>query len=468
MKHPLAHAGTICLLLVASTALAQEPETIVLRNETMQVWPADDLIARGFDVRVIPREENAAWVYLEAINTYVEMPEDLEETFKYAYTHTWLQGAPALDTYLREPGNRRAIALTRKAAAMKRCQMPCFGDPRSSILTVLLPNLSHMRFLSKLQIAEGKRLESLGRYDQAIDAYATSLRMGPHVAESFTLIESLVGIAVWSQGERAIVDLALRKPLSQAQLRKLLAVLDDRATRAPTVERGLMGDREFGPAIVDELVSKPLRFIPNLKGLFGSEYEGEGEYRVNPDPDDGWGRLEKRVGQLIYPDRCMKRHMTGFFDKLIEYYSMPPSQAARFEFDEEDYVLNRIPRWDVLSRMLLPSLSRAMALSERAQARGALARTIAAIRLYTLQHDGRPPGSLDDLEDILDASARVDPFSGGPLTYLVDGNDWVLYSVGLNLADDGGENGKRWDDLDIAHRFPPEPIEPFDSGKEDE
>ena len=466
MKHPLIYAGTLCLLAAASTTRAQEPETVVLRGETMKVWPADDLIARGFDVRVIPREENAAWVYLEAINAYVETPEDLDETFKYTCTHTWLQGAPALSAYLDEPGNRRAIAITRKAAAMKRCQMPCFGDPRGSVISVLLPNLSHMRFLSKLQVAEGKRLESLGRYEQAIEGYAATLHMGPHVAESFTLIGSLVGIAVWCQGERAIVDLALRRPLSQAQLRKLLAVLDDPAARAPTVERGLVGEREFGPAIVDELVSKPLMFLPNLKGLFSSEYAGEGAYRVNPNPDDGWGRLEKRVGQLIFPDRCMKRHMTGFFDKLIEYYSMSPPEAARFEFDEEDYVLNRIPRWDVVSRMLLPSLARAIALSDRAQTRGALARTIMAIRLYTLRHDGRPPGSLDDLEDMLDPSAMVDPFSGARLIYHVDGNGWVLYSVGLDLVDDGGENGKRWDDLDIAHRFPPEPIEPLDSEKE--
>ena len=32
----------------------------------------------------------------------------------------------------------------------------------------------------------------------------------------------------------------------------------------------------------------------------------------------------------------------------------------------------------------------------------------------------------------------VDPFSGNPLIYRADGDDFILYSVGTDLKDDGG------------------------------
>ncbi|MCH8031190.1 MAG: hypothetical protein IIB09_05155 [Bacteroidetes bacterium] len=77
MTIPWAIAATLALAGVASTAPDDPPATIVVRGERMRVWPVEDLIARGFDVQRIPRSENAAWVYLDAINAYVELPAAL-------------------------------------------------------------------------------------------------------------------------------------------------------------------------------------------------------------------------------------------------------------------------------------------------------------------------------------------------------------------------------------------------------
>ena len=55
----------------------------------------------------------------------------------------------------------------------------------------------------------------------------------------------------------------------------------------------------------------------------------------------------------------------------------------------------------------------------------------------------------------------LDPFGDDRLVYRPGDTGWVLYSVGPDLVDDGGQKGPRWDKLDIVYRFPPEPIEPF-------
>lgn len=61
-----------------------------------------------------------------------------------------------------------------------------------------------------------------------------------------------------------------------------------------------------------------------------------------------------------------------------------------------------------------------------------------AIHRHILKH-GKPPGSLENLAPNYLRDIPLDPFDRKPLRYRVDGDEWVLYSVGENIDDDGGE-----------------------------
>ncbi|MGB2987268.1 MAG: hypothetical protein WBE26_15475 [Phycisphaerae bacterium] len=466
----------VCLMVVLSlTLIPQLPhgrgsesaspvpadvETVTIRGDEFNVWPIEDLIERGFDITPVPREGNSAWVYIEAVSAFADLPEDLQDAFDYARNIAWPEGQKELADYLDLPGNRRAMELARKAAGMKAYQMPCFGDRTGSVLGILLPNLSHLRFLTKLVVVDGRRLEAQGRYDQALGRYTTMLRTGGHIGQGITLIEGLVAIAVWALSERAAQDMVLRRPLSRKQLKTLQTELNKLAPRLPSVNRGLQGERSFGPAMVDELCSRPLRFFANLP--LNADDIGFFEGSFNANPDDGWGRFELRIGRLIYPDRAMKRHMLGYYDKVLEKAAMGPHDAATMGFDEERYILEVIPKWDVFSRMMLPSLSRAITLSERVKADFAATRAMVAIRIYMLENDGQLPASLHEVEETLPEGALVDPFSSDLLVYRPTDDGFLLYSVGSNLVDDGGQRGERWDKLDMVYQFPPEAVKPFD------
>ncbi|HEX7619163.1 MAG TPA: hypothetical protein VF480_10655, partial [Verrucomicrobiae bacterium] len=64
-------------------------------------------------------------------------------------------------------------------------------------------------------------------------------------------------------------------------------------------------------------------------------------------------------------------------------------------------------------------------------------RTILALRAYQLTH-GNLPANLNALvPEFLDA-VPVDDFDGQPLRYSVDRK--IIYSVGKNLKDDGGDD----------------------------
>lgn len=452
-------------LLVTFHAAAEEREAVTIRGETFHVWPAENLIARGLGIREVPREKNAAWVYFEAVNSFVELPEALEDAFDYALGTAWPDDHTALGDYLKLPGNRLAIERAHKAATMDRCQMPYFGDPNNSVLGVLLPNLSYCRFLAKLLTVDGRRLEAEGSYDEAMTDYLAVMGMGEHIAQGHTLIEGLVGIAVWTAADKAVIDMVLGRPLSVKQLRTLETELNRRASRLPTAERGLHGERQFGPAIVDEFCSRPLRLFQNVTALTGaSESWGFLPTDPNPSPEDGWGRLEVRIGRLVFPDRAIKRHMLGFYDQVIDRAAMGAYEAGKLGFDEEKYIKEKIPAWDVLSRLMLPSLARATLFGERSKANLAVTRAIVAIRIHTLANKDQPPQNLNELIEKVPEGALIDPFSGGLLVYQRTADGWTLYSVGANLVDDGGRQGERWDELDMVYWFPPQPIEPFDGG----
>ena len=128
---------------------------------------------------------------------------------------------------------------------------------------------------------------------------------------------------------------------------------------------------------------------------------------------------------------------------------------------EAKYFEDKIPKWDVISRALLPSLSRAILLGERMKTEFAATRTLVALRIHMLENDGRAPASLSEVAKGLPDGAFVDPFGEGPLQYRRTDNGFALYSVGPDHVNGGGKAGKKWEEGDMVWTYPPSPIEPF-------
>jgi hypothetical protein len=441
---------------VGSAALAQE--VVVLRGQSLTVWPNEDLRRRGFDVQDVPREENAFWTYLEAVNAFKDVPEDVQEAFEYAHSKAWPKGNDEkLRAFLQAPENQKALALARRAAAMPKFGPCYFGDPNASVMAVLLPSLAPCRQLCRLLVADGRRGEEEGAVDLAMNNYTAAMRIGSQVGGGLTLIENLVGIACWTLGDQAVREMVLRRELSPAQLREVLKTLADLYPKRPSTAPGVEREKTFGMGIVDELVTRPTQLFSALQGLDGMGGSNV-QVKVNKE-QDGWDRLEARLGRLVLPDRTIKKHMAGFYDQLAEQARQPAYEAAKFN---EEAAVMAIPSWNVLARVLLPSLSRACTLGERCRMVSLVTRATVALRLQALDHDGQPPMRLAELHDLVPAADLVDPFSGREFAYERAGNAWMLYSFNENLTDDGGKPGEKAGDLDFVVRFPPSDVAPFE------
>jgi hypothetical protein len=66
-----------------------------------------------------------------------------------------------------------------------------------------------------------------------------------------------------------------------------------------------------------------------------------------------------------------------------------------------------------------------------------------ALRVYQSEQ-GRVPVRLDELVPNYLSKVPSDPFSGKTMIYRPHGTNWLLYSVGPDLVDDGGKSVGRW------------------------
>ncbi|UCG17311.1 MAG: hypothetical protein JSV19_04615 [Phycisphaerales bacterium] len=439
-----------------SAAEAPDQEVITIRGEAMMVWPIEDLRRRGYDLPDVPREENAFWTYLEAINAFEDPPKEVREAFDHAFSKGWPTGYDdKLKAHLLDRANQKALSLARQASGMKAFQPCYFGDPSGSVISVLLPSMSPYRHLCKLLVADGRRLEEQGAYDKALANYVAAMRIGHHVESGFTLIEGLVGIACWAVGDKAVCEMALRRDLRPEQLREVHETLTELFPLRPSAIRGVENERLFGLSIVDEVVTRPTKLPQNMAACstVGGGVVNKGE--------TGWDRLEARLGRLILPDRTIKRYMEGYYDQLAELARKPVYDRSWRQFDEEAAVMS-IPRWTVLPRLLLPSLSRACTIGERCRMQSLATRLAVALRLYATEHKGKPPASLAELHDMIPPGDLIDPFSGSQFVYKRDGTNWMFYSFSENEADDGGKMEDNPWKFDYVVRVPPPDVEPLE------
>ena len=127
--------------------------------------------------------------------------------------------------------------------------------------------------------------------------------------------------------------------------------------------------------------------------------------------------------------------------------TVPCSEAIRSR-QEMEVEVQKIIAGGMITRakfmtlpLLVPALGQGLTASMRAEARQNCA---IAAQLYRLQH-GTLPLSLADLTEFLpgDESQKpswlADPFDGQPLRFKSEETRLLIYSIGQNLVDDGGQ-----------------------------
>jgi hypothetical protein len=412
-----------------------EPDTVRIHGTTYAVVTDEQMRSWGFSVPYIPREQNAAWVYLEAINAYSEPERDskLRALRETVLQGKWTAQSAPLGRYIEE--NAEALALVKKAAAMPKCYFPPLGNQGDTfqdtlVSGLLIPYLSGMRELGCLLIVRGKQLESEGHPRKALDVYLLVPCVAAHVSRGPMLIHGLVGLAINRMAFAAIEQCILGAQLDEPVLAEVQARVHALAVCRPDIRWAMDNEHACSAQMVEHVLGHP--------EMYGGRWKWRLVLAAAGLTEDDWSRIARH-------------DLQEYYEILERELGMPLPEYLDSDICEElsrKVTARRLP--PNLMLIIGPMLPRTN--YARDELGWAVLDTEFALARFRAKHNEYPE-KLEDAKDLM-LSDETDPFSGKPLKYRreKDGS-FTLWSVGENLKDDGGEvreTEDRWFQEDIV------------------
>ena len=342
--------------------------------------------------------------------------------------------------------NRHVLESVRMAVRRKECdwQLPL---TEQNPWEILLPELGKMRTVARLVAVEARVQIVEGKLDEAIRTLAVGYTLGRHVAEAPLLVSALVGAAI-TQTMSEQLETLLEQPEAPNLYWALTSLPRPLIDLSPAVETEginlLLVQPEFRR--LDDIPPTPEAWRSLLDRVF-ADFE---RFFGHTPPKAGWRPLVATWAIAGYPkakndlieegfsaDRVeampvvevLTRHTLSVYndtrDHLFKWFRVPYWQA-RAGFKEADQYLRgegRNREMIPLASMLLPAVSRVALAGARNDRRIALLRTIEALRMHAAQHGGRLP---DKLADVTGVPLPIDPMTGKPFVYKLDGKTAVL------------------------------------------
>ncbi len=352
----------------------------------------------------LPDAENAALLYRKAFELYVGGLDD-EETdamCRLSEGHAiTVEERAKLQAVLDR--NREALKLLHEAAGRPRCN---FGVDYSQGAAAEIPHVNGM--IRSLRLLEVEAF--MGEGAAATEAARAAHRLSEATAGEPTLISQLVrGICHQMSGE--VLQHEFDGAMTRDRLDSLVAGLSPDAIRSG-----------FEKTLLFEVYS-------------GVKYVMDGG---DPAPLlTGVPTLPRREYPLAAQD------LAYFAETMSEYsalagrpYHEVREEIARLETARGDGA----PGYAEVTRLMLPAMGKAQLRLAMTEASLGTARLAAALRLYR-EENGRYPDSIDSVRGHL-PDLPADPFSGKSYLYRREGNGFLVYSVGEDGFDGGGQGGE--------------------------
>jgi len=372
-------------------------------------------------------KENAAEVYREALDAFVEDKQALELATRW--DPPWRDyERRKLQRWLDK--NERCLERFAAAAQMRDCYFE-FQSETGSAFEVGLPMMKPLRDVSRMLAARARLRLAHGETEAAVEDIVTLVCAGRHLESQPYLIGYLVGVSVRATAYGLLIrfpQVASGEVDYDAVLRSLRRV--DRVPRSPKKQLGV----------------ERITYLDALQ-------------RYCKD-DDGDGRLDKldiptlESVEFARPEtiETLIAECDRFLERWYEVLSSDYSTGKRLaqELRQDLKAQGRAPVC-----VLLAGFWGSMRMYRQLVAERGGARIVLRIHAFKAEHGHWPKGLK---ETGTSASIRRDPFSGQEFVYRLKDGEPLLYSVGENGIDDGGkpaEDGKQWSPTGDAILWPP-------------
>ncbi|TVQ61469.1 MAG: hypothetical protein EA378_08845 [Phycisphaerales bacterium] len=424
-----------------------------------------------------PDAEDPAWPhYLDAFAYIIDRDSPARLVYELDLTPDQPAAATFREWLAENPGYREALltGASRPATGFRisDAENPLYAErfgryvdkePSENpiLINTLLPQLGMMRDFTRTLRAHAALAIADGRPDIFLEDVRAMLAIAEHSAQPPMVISQIVRYAMISHVHDTVCRAIHRSPehFDDASLNELARLLDridlDSLTPSLTVER--------------------MSFEDILQRAFTDDGQGDGRitaegielistvmFDMNP------GVLEKQMMPLVagfYPSRAEAlARFNMFADAIEKRASQPVHERAHDPTIDDIEVESRLfGMLEIdLAIMFLPSFNRMLVMGEHSKQMVIATRAAVALERFRRDHV-HYPATLDELvPDFLD-TLPIDRATGGPLVYRLDNNTPILYSVGLNYTDNGGDHNHlswmRWlPPEELARRLQLDPV----------
>jgi len=356
-----------------------------------------------------PKSMNAASVYAEAV---AEMHRcgiySSTDTFRAFCCKRNRDADPRLSSQVRAalPRCGRVISLAQRASRMPLCRFPIEWKKGAS---ATMPHYEHVKQLAAIVMAKAIVEAREGRGDEALRLVGTAFAMSQSLKDEPAIMAQSARLTLVRQASHALRECLAHGGFGAAQARCLLATVS-RIDLTDSVRIAMCGERTFGIGVFEDLRENPEGLGLGPPGITACEILQR--TLTNADEMCYLRRMAEQVKAARLPYRKIRGAGTA--------HEMP------------------CPEYAVVSLALVPSVECAALWRDQAIAELAGSQAALALELYRLRF-GRYPVTLADLRAKLACRLPKDPFSGKALVYRQRGRGYVLYSIGPDLTDDGGD-----------------------------
>ncbi len=387
------------------------------------------------------KEDNAKPLYDKAAEYCVREPESLFNVSRHWPGDLNENELSDFKQWLSK--NQKAVELFRKAAEKpyfwfdyKAEQAPDKNEPIPETHRIVTPVLLGENFFPSLleDLAKYRRLIYIARayifleaYNgdirQAFDDNLTLLKFGQSMEGKGLLVEQLVGIAI--------------EGLAHTTLTTILAHVDVPVDLLESTQNQIELVLKENKPVLDFEAEKAF-WYDNIQRSFTDKGNGSGRALLKALPlvATDWQDTLRMFFTFDLPGRKeVVRDVDWFFEQSSLLLVMPPSRSP----DESLLTQKQKDELPLMMKTLSPGFERVSQQCWRLRTgrRGLLA-TLAVLRHYK-DNENYP----DNLEQLISAGylqqVPIDPYTGEPLLYRKVDNGFVLYSVGPNCKDDGGQ-----------------------------
>jgi len=327
--------------------------------------------------------------------------------------------------------NREALAGW--DAAVK---LPDFQVPEVSTMEDLLPYLASWKQLAQLAMVRENFLLHRGQDQAAFDELVKHIQLGRRMENSHgVLIVYLVGAAVNTMGLGQIQHWVGKTQLTPDQLKAYSLQLK--------TQPGEAGEAFANAIRVEHQVQMNTLAAMRAGRIKSEDLPHFGFWSVWP------------IFSYSQTEGLFARGALMLVKAAPHHYSEANVAGMQARPDMVSICLSGNPVGQILFYMMMPALAGSLEKKSKGDVQLQAIRTILALRAYQLTHGHLPPDLNALVPEFLEA-VPVDDFDGQPLRYSAEKK--IVYSVGKNLKDDGGDDQASPHDssqrhLDLAFKF---------------